>query len=42
MVLDVVEGAEVNDHQVDHFQHEGDDSIGNSQSVVKVEVIVVR
>jgi hypothetical protein len=42
MVLDVVEGAEVDHHQVDNLQDKGDHCVGNRQSVVEVQVIVFR
>lgn len=41
MVLNVVKGAEVDDHQVDHLQHKGNHCISNCQSVVEVQVVVL-
>lgn len=40
MALDLSDRAEVDDHHVDHLKDEGNDCVGDQQTVVKVEVAV--
>lgn len=40
-MFDLVQGAEVNDHEVDQLEDEGNHCVGNGQPVVEVEVAVV-